>query len=130
MNVLFEHDKAVIGYDPSSKSIDMIWKKVQDEPTYKLMYTKGIEFMKEYKVKNWFSDIRHQGVVGPGASKWLQQEIIPKAVGAGLKKIAVVMDADVFQKFYIDSINKKSENQLVRNFKSKEEAKAWLCEDK
>jgi hypothetical protein len=129
MKTLFEHDKAVISYDPSSKSIDLIWKKVQDEATYKLMYAKGIEFMKEYNVTNWFSDIRHQGVVGPSASKWLQEVIIPKAVGAGLKKIAVVMDADVFQKFYIDNINKKSASQLVRNFKSKEEAKAWLSEN-
>lgn len=129
MKTLFEHDKAVIHYDPSSKSIDMIWKKVQDETTYKLMYTKGIEFMREYHVTNWFSDIRNQGVVGPSASKWLQTEILPKAVNAGLKKIAVVMDADIFKQFYIQNINSKSANNLVRNFKSIEEAKAWLCEN-
>jgi len=126
MKTLFEHDKAVISYDPASKSIDMIWKKVQDEPTYKLLYTKGVEFLKEYQVANWYSDIRHQGVVGPGASKWLQQEVIPKAMAAGLKKIAVVMEADVFQQFYVQNINKQSANQLVRNFKSTEDAKAWL----
>jgi hypothetical protein len=104
----------------------LIWKKYQDEATYKMFFTKGAEAIAEFKASGWLSDIRKEGVVGTSLSSWMQQEILPKAMKNGLKKIAVVMDADIFKEFYVDSIKKNTGNEMMRYFDSVESANEWL----
>ena len=131
MNVLIESEKATLGFNKETNAIELIWKSIHDETTYKHMFTKGIEYLKEYKATCWLSDIRKEGVVSPTNSKWLQQEVIPEAMKNGLKKIAVVMDADIFKKFYVQNIEKSVENkqnQMMKYFDSVELANAWFKE--
>ncbi len=128
MTVLFKHEKAVLQYNEDTNAIELIWKKFQDEATYKLMFTKGVEVLKERKATGWLSDIRNEGVVGPATSKWMQEEILPKAIANGLKKIAVVMDADIFKEFYLNNIKKNTGNSMMRHFDSMESAHNWLKE--
>jgi len=129
MKVLLETEKADIRFNPETRAIEVIWKKVHDDATYKLVFTKGVEFLKEYSASAWLSDIRQQGVVGPANAKWLQTEVIPQAIKAGLKRIAVVMDKDVFKQFYVKNIQHTTENSLMQNFDSTESANAWLKEN-
>lgn len=128
MTVLFNHEKAVLQYNEDTNAIELIWKKFQDEATYKLMFTKGVEALKEKKATGWLSDIRNEGVVGPATSKWMQETILPKAIAYGLKKIAVVMDADIFKEFYLSNIKKNTGNAMMRHFDSFESANNWLKE--
>ncbi|QCK14462.1 STAS/SEC14 domain-containing protein [Mangrovivirga cuniculi] len=127
MKLLFEHDKADLYFNQETNSIELIWKKYQDADTYKLLFTKGIEFLKDFGATGWLSDIRKEGVVGPSSSRWLQDEAIPKAIGYGLSRIAVVMDSDIFKQVYVGSINKKTENKMMNHFDSLENARDWLA---
>jgi hypothetical protein len=128
MKLLIEHEKANLQFNEETNTIELIWKKFQDEATYKMMFTKGIEYLKEYKATGWLSDIRNEGVVGPGTSAWLQNEIIPKAISYGLKKIAVIMEPDIFKEFYVKNIEKITENKMMQYFDSLEKANEWLKE--
>ena len=83
MKLLIELEKANLQYNAETNAIELIWKKFQDEVTYKMMFTKGIEYLKEFQATGWLSDIRKEGVVGPATSAWLQKEIIPKAMSYG-----------------------------------------------
>ena len=126
MKLLFEHEKAFLQYNEEVNSVELIWKKFQDPETYQLMFKKGVEFIKEYKATGFLSDIRNEGVVSPDSSKWLQQVIMPKAISYGLKKIAVVMNSDVFKEFYIKGIQKSAEKEMMQYFDSVEAANVWL----
>ena len=128
--VIYENEKVDIIYNPDFNNISIIWKKLHDEDTYKFVYETAYKAMIEYKATSLFSDIRNQGVVSPANSKWLQEELIPKAVKDGLKKVAVLMDADVFKKFYMNNISKalKKEGSFTKYFDSEEEAIKWLME--
>lgn len=128
MELLFEHEKATIQYNEETNSIELVWKKHQDAETYKLMFTKGVDFLKKYKATGWLSDIRNEGIVGPASSKWLQEVIIPEAVSSGLKKIAIVMEADVFKEFYIKNLGKSTKKDMMQYFDSLESANNWLKE--
>ncbi len=129
MRKLMETDKAVVRYNPQTEAIELIWKKYADAASYQELFVKGVEYLKEYQAKAWLSDIRNEGVVGPEYSRWLQTEIIPKAISYGLKRIAVIMDADVFKKFYVRNIetglSQKGQN-MMQYFDSMDEANAWL----
>lgn len=129
MKLLFEHKKATLHFNEETNAIELSWKKIQDEETYKLMFSKGVEFLTEYKATKWLSDIRKQGVVGPQSSKWLQEVIIPKAVSLGLRKVAIVTDPDVFKKLYVDNLKKGStQSEFMKHFDSIDSANAWLKE--
>lgn len=128
MKLLFEHEKANLNFNEETNAIELIWKKVHDEETYKMLFTKGLAFLKEYKATAWLSDIRKEGIVGPGTSKWMQREIMPKAVSYGLKKGAIVMDPDVFKEFYLKNIEKSVEIQFMKHFDTMEAANNWLKE--
>jgi hypothetical protein len=55
------------------------------------------------------------------------EECNPKAIENGLKKIAIVMNEDVFKKFYVDNIkNEVKEDALMNYFKSMEDAYKWI----
>jgi hypothetical protein len=128
MTVLFNHEKAVLRYNAETNSIELIWKKFQDEATYKMMFTKGLEAIRETKATGWLSDIRHEGMVGPATSRWMQEEIMPKAFSYGLKRIAVVMEADIFKEFYVSNIKKNTQGNMMQYFDSVEGANEWLKE--
>lgn len=128
MKVLFEHEKAVIKFNEEVNSIELHWKNTQDVETYKLLFLKILDFIKEYKTPNFLSDIRKEGVVGAESSKWVQTEIIPKAFSYGLKKIAIVMDEDVFKKFYIKNIEKAAGSEHLKYFDKEASANEWLLE--
>ena len=93
-----------------------------------MIFTKGLELLIQQNATAWLSDIRKQGVVAPAQSQWLQTEIIPKAVESGLKKVAVLMDGDVFKDFYIKNLQNKTQKGLIQYFGMLENANEWLKE--
>ncbi|PLX01334.1 MAG: hypothetical protein C0594_13285 [Marinilabiliales bacterium] len=128
MKVLQQLEKVHINFNEDTNAIELIWQKPQDPESYKQAFIMGHDYLVEHKATNWLSDIRLQGVVGPASSKWLQEEMIPKAVANGLRRIAVIMDQDAFKKFYINNIKKEADSNKIqlRYFDSTEEANMWL----
>ena len=129
MKLLIENERANLYFNEETNTIELIWKNFQNEEVYKLMFTRGIEYLKEFGGTGWLSDIRKEGVVGPAISAWLQTEIIPKAISYGLTKIAVVMEKDVFKEFYVKGIEKEVGTATIKYFDSTENANEWLKED-
>jgi len=125
---LYQHDKAEISFNQETNSIELIWKKSQDDSSYKLIFEKVLQFLTEFKATGFLSDIRKEGVVGPASSKWVQEEVMPKAFSYGLKKISVVMDADIFKEFYIKNVSKAAGNDRMKYFDSLEAAREWLLD--
>jgi hypothetical protein len=40
--------------------MELTWKEFHSEATYKIMFTKGLEAIKEIKAPGWPSDIRNE----------------------------------------------------------------------
>ena len=131
-HLLYENQKGELRFNADTNAIELIWKKPQDEESYKELFTKGLDFLIKNKATKWLSDIRNQGVVGPAASKWVADEIFPQAVKHGLGKVAVVMKADIFQEFYISNVSKsvqKNRGDIMKYFDAVEDANDWLIRE-
>ncbi len=128
--LIFENEKVKISYHSDLNNIAIVWKQLHDADTYRFVYEQAYNAMVENKATSLFSDIRKQGVVSPANTKWLQETLIPKAVKDGLKKVAVLMDADVFKKYYMSNIAKslKKEGSFTKYFDNQEDAISWLKE--
>ena len=128
MKALFNSEYASISFNAEVKTLELIWKKPTTHGVYQEVFRKSLELLKTHKATSFISDIRNEGIIGPQGSKWLQEEIIPDAVKHGLKKIAIIMNTDVFKKFYINNITNTASNQQIQMnyFDSMADAYAWL----
>lgn len=127
--VVFESDFAVSQFDDQSRSIINSWKKHPGNEEYKDTFRKILSLVKEKSAKVFISDVRNQGTIGTDARKWMEVEILKPAIAAGLDKVAVVMDEDIFKKFYLDNVKKAGSSEAahfqMEYFKSIEDALHW-----
>ena len=127
MKTLKDDEYSLIQFEKNTKTLELIWKKTVNKEVYRETFENALDLLLKHNSKNFISDIRKEGVVGPENTQWLQQNIIPKALESGLDKIAIVMDEDVFKKFYTDNIKKAIEgNAQINIFYSKNEAYNWI----
>ncbi|NJN25481.1 MAG: hypothetical protein HC819_05710 [Cyclobacteriaceae bacterium] len=130
MKPLLEHEKALLKYNHETNAIELIWKQYHDEDTYRLMFSRGVDFLKVYRATAWLSDTRNEGEVDSESSDWLHKEIIPKAISYGLKKIAVVIDQKKYKMSDVNNLSPITGKEVMQYFDSIESANEWLKKPK
>lgn len=126
MTVIYDQPIAKVVYLPESNTIYCIWRKGTSAEQYRDVFYHILEKFREYGAVTYLSDIRHQGIVGTESRKWLEGEIIPEAIKAGMRHIYVITSEDAFKKFYLDrvksEVNKQSSIVKTEYFTTEENA--------
>jgi hypothetical protein len=130
--VLFEKDFSKIIYEEEQKLLSQIWLRPVTSAEYRESFSKVLEIIQEKKVPLFLSDTSMEGIISPEDRQWLEQEMIPKAVVAGLKYSATILNPDAFKKYYLKKIKSKSEESGMkfRIFGDREEGRKWLLSQK
>lgn len=125
---IFNTDYAEICYDSEIKLGKIEWKTKTSTEEYQYAFITLLEYARNHPSDNLLSDIRKQSVVSPENRKWFELEMLPKAIDAGLKRVAIVFDGNVFKKYYINMILKVTNKFALpmKVFNSEEEAMTWL----
>ncbi len=63
-----------------------------------------LEKQVDHRANAYISDIYHLGIISKENRLWLQNEILPKAYQAGLKRVATIAPGDVFSRLHIENI--------------------------
>jgi hypothetical protein len=111
MKYYLDNTFAQVKYDPSLKAVITIWKRQNTMASYKEIFKVTLQAIQENKALVYLSDINLQGAVGTDSRKWMEQEIMPKAVQSGLKQVVTIVPNDVFQKFYYNSVKKGADQK-------------------
>jgi hypothetical protein len=87
-----------------------------------------IEFSEKNKIRYFLSDMRNQGLVRTQDVKWLELEVLRRAVERKVKKIALIFDDMIFSTVYAETVKKKLRDSQVQVhfFSELNAAKAWL----
>jgi len=129
MENIFENEYSKVTYEEDLKILNIIWteKRLTFEE-YQRPFTICLNYMKKKKVDNYISDIRKQTIISPEFRKWLQDYVLPEAVKAGLKRIVVVANVNVFKQYYINNVFKSASKFGIplKTFNTLEEAKNWF----
>jgi hypothetical protein len=119
-------------YMPEIKLITVTWNGQVSSENYRGTYNTVLDYQKSLgssmPVENFMADIRNQGVVNPADRKWFEEVAIARAISQGLKRTAVVTDANVFKKYYLNLILKAT-NKFglpLKLFGTPEEAIDWF----
>jgi hypothetical protein len=131
METILANDYATLTYNEDLRLLTITWseKKVTFEE-YKKPFQVALEFIMHHRVENYISDIRKQGIISPEFRKWLQEEAMPEAARAGLKRVAGVANVNVFKQYYINHVfqSAKRFGMPFKMFNTIEEAEKWFSE--
>jgi hypothetical protein len=126
---VFAAPYATATYHPEKRLIVLIWDGNPNGDEYKKPFMAMIEFGKRNPVDGMLSDISNQGIISPENRKWFEKEMMPQAVGAGLKQAAIVTNGNAFKMYYINIILSAVNKFPITTklFNKREEAFAWLA---
>ena len=107
MEVLFDEIFATVSYDAEREMSFLIW---HGNPNYEEYQQPFYAILKQARsgklVKRLMTDTRKQGVISPQMRKWFEADMFPQGVEAGLQRVAMVSDANVFKRYYLHSLIK------------------------
>ena len=130
--VIYDKQHAVVTYSPSMQMIKVKWDGAVTPDQYKETFEAALQHsLNGYPVKRFFTDTRTQGVVGPENRKWFEKDMLPRAIESGLESAASVTDANVFKRYYLNTLL-KSVNKFNLPFKlcgSEEDAIEFLMKN-
>ena len=118
-------------YDPTTRIVELVWKKDAGSEEYRKIFEAIVNFSDNNKIKSLLSDMRNEGLVRLEDVKWLEKEILARAVEYGLEKIALVVRESIFTTIYAEAIKKKLSNSPIKIqiFDRISEARSWLTSD-
>lgn len=117
MKTILDNEYCRIDHVDALKAIRLQYKRSLKSDEFKNAFLTVLREFEKTECENYLSDSTKQGVVAMDNQKWLETEIIPKAVKAGLKRIVTVVPKDVFTKFYVDNIKAKAEQKAGLEFR-------------
>lgn len=133
MILIHENELCKVEHFPENKLVIVTWKKTNKAlnfEDYKIPFNKSLDYQASISdpITYYISDIRYQTTVSPKYRKWFQSEAIPRAQKQGLKMGAVVMDGNVFKRYYINNIMKvlKVVDMPFKSFTTVEKAIEWF----
>lgn len=104
MKTIYEKEIFTMSQSEENDFLQVKWKQKPDSSTYREVFTEVLRLVREHKITKYLSDLTHSGSASPEDRKWLEVEILPLAIDAGLKNIASVIDQDVFKKYYVSRV--------------------------
>lgn len=117
-------------YVPDMSLIIIEWNGTLTNEQYRTAFVKALEFQEKCTspIHNFMSDVRRQGIVNPDNRRWFETVALPRAIKQGLKHAAVIIDGNVFKKYYLNLLLKTTKRFRLplKLFNSREDAYSWL----
>ena len=105
------------------------WKGFISGEDYRNALDKAAELFKEKGIGKWIANLSEMEPITDEDQKWANEDWFPRALQAGLKRLAIIVGADVFNQMSVEQImnNVESLDLTTQYFDSEEKAKAWLA---
>ena len=126
--LIFENRVCKVYYNESLSLGKVVWNGGPTLEEYKEPFLSLIEYSKKRTIHNFISDIILQGTQSQKNRSWFEEVMMPMAIEHGLKRGAIVTNANPFKKFYINMLLRVS-NKFglpVQIFGDQKEAEAWI----
>jgi hypothetical protein len=128
INTLYNSEIVITNYDDELQLLDVIWKKNPDSEEYRKMFGVVIEFSEKKHIRYFLSDMRKEGLVKLEDVRWLNREVLHRAIEHKLERIALIVEETIFGGIYGDVVRKKLEKSPIQVmlFGDPVSARAWL----
>ncbi len=130
--VHFDESYLKISYDAEADCVIMEWKDFATSDEFRNGLSEGLKLIQQKKTGNWLADLRKMEAIDPVDEQWSNTDWFPRALQAGINRMAIVPSEDIFNSISVENImNAVAGTVLVTHyFKEAEEAKSWMKEEK
>jgi hypothetical protein len=117
-----------VDYDTDIPCVVMIWKGYATSAAFKEGNARVLAEISAHRARKLLGDITDFVLIGGEDQAWLNEVWIPRAMHAGLRKIALVQPTFYFNRVAVENVAKKVDRDRaeVGFFNTQEEARAWL----
>jgi len=123
-----------IDYDGQVPCISMTWKGYATSAQFRAANERVLTAIVDCKASKLLGDAKDFVLIGADDQMWLATNWIPRALQAGVRKIALVMPRFYFNRVAVDTVTQRLSGEFARNlvrieyFDSREAAHNWLAE--
>ncbi|MBY0424549.1 MAG: STAS/SEC14 domain-containing protein [Cytophagales bacterium] len=105
------------------------WKGFISGNDYRNALNSAADLFKEKKIYKWIANLSEMETITDEDQKWANEDWFPRALQAGLKRLAIIVGTDVFNQMSVEQImsNVASMDLKTQYFDSEEKAKAWMA---
>jgi len=87
----------------------------------------AIDAMADHQGSRWLVDGCDMHAIKPSHQEWITENLLPRALAAGLRVAAIVIPRDAEAMMNIDDMAKAADDEIdVRYFSTVEKAREWL----
>jgi hypothetical protein len=117
-----------IDYDGDIPCVVMIWKGYATSAAFREGNARVLSEITARRASKLLGDVTDFVLIGAEDQAWLNEVWIPRALHAGLRKVALVQPSFYFNRVAIDTVAQKLDRDRVALgfFDNRDAAKAWL----
>ena len=110
------------------EAVRMEWKKYAAGKDFRNGLDTGLELIRKKNSSRWLADLRKMQVVNQEDQQWSNDDWFPRAIKAGIRKMAIIVPMDIFGKMSVNRImqNISDIGLSTQYFDSVEDAIEWL----
>lgn len=138
MDKCYENNQAFIEYNAAQEALIITWKGFVQGEEYRNIMTAFYDLSEQKNIRKWCFDSRERGTVGRNDQQWVTKEVVRRAFHTNPIKTAIILSRNVFLQHSIDNIidtvsertDYTKDNDIYRVFNDREEALAWLYQER
>jgi hypothetical protein len=119
---------AIVKWDAEARAVHTEWHGWANPTEFKAVLEAGLSAMKEHRGSRGLSDTRLQKAIQQSDQEWIDRDWFPRAMGAGLKRVAIVVAQSVLVQMNIERVLKTAPTAKleVEHFGTVDAARTWL----
>jgi len=124
-------DKLVKAYYYDDYNVGLgTWKGNGIGVNYQESMTRISDLIAEKKISKWVAEVSGFGVVSKENKEWVNTCWFPTVIGAGLRRMAVVLPTNIFGKMSAQEVLAKvTEDVHIKHFDNLDQAKEWIKQE-
>ena len=129
--VHFQNHVVTITYQEELQLGTAVWNGFLNSQEFREAITVCIQFIEERKLLRWLGDNRKMKAIRPVDQEWFVEIILPRLQESALRRNAVLVSEDFFNRTAVEQIYKRAEGQgemTTKEFANELLALAWLRE--
>jgi hypothetical protein len=117
-----------IDYDADVPCVVMVWRGYATSAAFREGNARVLSEISDRRASKLLGDVTDFVLIGADDQAWLNEVWIPRAMHAGLRKVALVQPSFYFNRVAIDTVAQKLDRDRVEVgfFDNREAAKDWL----
>lgn len=124
----FQDTYVTVSWDESTQAVTVVWKGFVTLDKVRTGLEKALELYQAKGKGKWLADTTQILPFGKEAERWMNEDWFPRAIQAGVKKMALLIPKSSLGKMSLESLMGKvpGTDLTTAYFDNQEAAKKWL----